>query len=512
MHAARFPLGRAFHPGHAVAVVNGAGAPGRRAAGTAPLPALAGPLLVVFVAAVLPLPAARAEGCVSGCIAGTAADEFTADRAGLVREWIVQVPSATGATGIEHVVVGDGLVVAQTRDGSAHAIRAAAFGAAERQAGPQFVPPQESAAAPGALLWSRRLPGFGGPLVPAAVGPDLVVVPHEDRITALERETGLVRWERGLGRHPAGGPAAIGNWIYAPLTGSDVMRLPVNPVRQPPQPTLAEEPKKPGKAGAKKARRKREESLEPVKLDAAGRVQMAPVPLADGVLWCTADGLLVTLQPADRDWNRFEFTLENPPAGPPVVRGRSIFAATTTGDLARIDLPKGARNMELVWHVVLPTEPDAGPVVAGNTVVVSLGDDGLAAYAADTGAELWRTCLPGRILAAGGDRVWVLDRVGRLSGFDLADGMRREVLCLGPFTEPVVNLRTDRLILASPQGTIVSLAPRASRAAPPATAEPAAAPRGTGETPDDRMPAEDEPTDPAAPEPDFGDPDAMPPA
>ena len=30
-------------------------------------------------------------------------------------------------------------------------------------------------------------------------------------------------------------------------------------------------------------------------------------------------------------------------------------AATTTGDLARIDLPMGARNMELVWHVVLPT-------------------------------------------------------------------------------------------------------------------------------------------------------------
>jgi len=482
------------------------------AGGITPPPVRAALLLVAIAAVAPPAPAARAEGCITGCIAGTAADEFTADRAGLVREWIVQVPTATGGTGVEHVVVGDGLVVAQTRDGTAHAIRAAAFGASERQAGPQSVPPQVSAAAPGSILWSRRLPSFGGPLVPAAVGPDLVVVPHEDRITGIERETGQIRWERSLGRHPAGGPAAVGNWIYAPLTGSDVMRFPVNPVRQPPQPTLAEAPKKGGKAAAKKVRRKREESLEPVKIDAAGRVQMAPVPLADGVLWCTADGLLVTLQPADRDWNRLEFTLENPPAGPPAVRGRSIFAATTTGDLARIDLPQSGRNMELVWHVVLPADPDSGPFVAGNTVVVSLGDDGLAAYAADTGAELWRTCLPGRILAAGGDRVWVLDRVGRLSGFDLADGTRREVLCLGPFTEPIVNVRTDRLLLASPQGTIVALAPKSSVAAPAAAGAAGAKPPREADTPAEGMPPEDDASDPAAPEDDFADPDAMPPA
>jgi hypothetical protein len=455
-------------------------------------------LLLLLAAVALPARAARAEGCISGCIAGTAADEFTADRAGLVREWIVQLPTATGVTGLEHVVVGDGLVVAQTRDGTAHAIRAAAFGDAERQAGPQLVPPQESSAALGSLLWSRRLPSFGGPLAPAAVGPDLVVVPHEDRIAGLERETGQIRWDRALGRHPAGGPAAIGNWIYAPLTGSDVMRFPVNPVRQPPQPTLAEEPKKQGKAAAKKARKKREENLEPVKLDAGGRPQMAPVPLADGVLWCTADGLLVTLQPAERDWNRLEFALENPPVGPPVVRGRSIFAATTTGDLARIDLPRNARAMELAWHVVLPGDADAGPFVAGNTVVVSLGEEGLAAYAADTGTELWRTCLPGRILAAGGDRVWVLDRVGRLSGFDLADGTRREVLCLGPFTEPIVNLRTDRLLLASPQGTLVSLAPKSSRAVPAAATEPAAEP--ANKEPAAESPAEEEPVEPGMPD------------
>ena len=93
-------------------------------------------LLVLAGAAVAPrVGDAAPEGCVSGCIAGTAADEFTADAAGLVREWIVQVPTATGADGIGHVVVGDGLVLVQSRDGQVHAIRSAAHSAAERPTG-----------------------------------------------------------------------------------------------------------------------------------------------------------------------------------------------------------------------------------------------------------------------------------------------------------------------------------------------------------------------------------------
>jgi outer membrane protein assembly factor BamB len=446
--------------------------------------------------------AAAPEGCVSGCIAGTAADEFTADRVGLVREWIVQVPTVTGVDGVSHVVVGDGLVLVQSGDGHVHAIRAAAHSPTERPSGESFVAPAESTAAPGSILWSRRLPTLGGPVVPATVGSDLVVVPTDDRITALERENGQLRWERSVGRNLGAGPVVVGNWIYVPLAGGDMMRYPVNPVRQPPQPEPAENARKQGAKKSKKQKRM-VESLEPIKIDTVGRVAFSPVPLGDGVLWCTADGIIATFQPAERKWNRYEFALENPPSGPPVVRDRSVFAATTNGDLARIDLPPSGRQFDLVWHVVLPTIPDSGPFVSGNTVVVSLGDEGLAAYAADTGAELWRTCIPGRILAVGGDRVWCLDRVGRLSGFDLADGTRRDVLCLGAFTEPVVNVRTDRLILVSRCGAVVSLAPKSSVAAAAAAAVPAPA---DGEQPADKSVVE--PAEEAMPADDAADPDA----
>ena len=67
--------------------------------------------------------------------------------------------------------------------------------------------------------------------------------------------------------------------------------------------------------------------------------------------------------------------------------------------------------------------------------------------------------MPGRIVAVSGSRVWIIDRVGRLSSLDAATGERRERFCLGSFSFPVVNQATDRLILASPNGVLVSLKP-----------------------------------------------------
>jgi len=172
-----------------------------------------------------------------------------------------------------------------------------------------------------------------------------------------------------------------------------------------------------------------------------------------------------------------------------VVRERSIFATTTSGDLARVDLPDNIKELRLVWHAVLPGPAFSGPFLSGDTLVVSLGDLGIAAYSTETGSELWHTCLTGKILTLGGGRVWLIDELGKLSAFDLADGSPRERLCLGPFTLPVVNIHPDRLLLASPSGMLVSLATRGMGGTPtpaetsgdtPATA-PAKPARGTSD-------------------------------
>jgi hypothetical protein len=155
--------------------------------------------------------------------------------------------------------------------------------------------------------------------------------------------------------------------------------------------------------------------------------------------------------------------------------------------------------------VVLDGTPDAGPFLGGNTIVVSLGDDGLAAFTADTGSPVWRSPVAGRVLAVGGDRVWLIDHVGRLSAIDVATGERRARFCLGCLTMPIVNVVNDRLFLASADGLLVCLAPKRPipdafpaptpvkkpkpRPAPAPASEDADAP--AGEAPAAEPPAED---------------------
>ena len=436
--------------------------------------------------AIAPTVAAIDRAAAQSCVVGTAADEFAADAAGLTREWILQLPFVALGARLEQVVPGDGLVVAQTSDGTVHAIAGASLSGKPTAVGEPL---------PGSLLWSRRVDSVGGAVMRAGIGIDTVAVAHDRDITALERGSGSFRWQQAFDQSASGGTAVIGNWIYSPTAGHSMSRFPTHPLRQPDAFKAAEPPTATAKGKATKKggkeRKARKESLEPLAIDAVGDVRLTPQPFVNGVLWCTAAGDLVTLQETQLDWQRFEFELVNPPAGQPALVDRSIYAATTAGDLARIDLPKSLRQLQLVWHAVLPGPASSGPFVAGETLVVSLGDLGLAAYSTVTGDQVWHCPLTGRILAVAGGRVWFVDELGKLAALDLADGAPRTRLCLGPFTLPVVNTLTGRLLLASPSGMIASLLPRG----PVGTPTPAAARR---------------PTDPAAAAPAKADPAATP--
>ena len=172
-----------------------------------------------LLSAVAPVPA-RGQSC----LAGTAGDEFTADRAGLTREWIVQLPYLASGWRLDQVVVGDGLVVAQTSDGTVHAIQSAPWGDAALPAG---------SPRPGALLWSQPVGSRDGVTLRAGIGPDLVAVAHERGITGLERTTGHVRWHDTFGQSAAAGAAVIGTWVYAPTSAGSISRFATHPLRHP---------------------------------------------------------------------------------------------------------------------------------------------------------------------------------------------------------------------------------------------------------------------------------------
>ncbi len=410
-------------------------------------------------------------------LCGTVADDLVAARAGLTREWVVQVPFDSTRWRLDRVAVGQDLVVAQAGDGTLAAI---ATGASDPR--------------PGTVVWSRPGDGSRFPVETVGIGPESVTVARGDRLTVIDAATGRTIWDRPLPSLASAAAVPSAGFLYTPLARGKLAKLAERPATVTVAEAMAE-------ARGVEARPDQLWS-EPTEdrfelLDGSGSIEQAPLPYDNGILWCTTDGVLVAEVIEDDSNPRLEFDLGSPASGPPMVRGSDIFVATRSGDIARIARsPSGFRAITGVgrdadgeavpytgWHTVIDEEPEGGPVVGDGTVVVSLGPSGLAAFHAETGDLLWQSPLAGRPLAIIDGRVWCLDATGFLSARDLRTGRRVARLCLGCFTVPVIDPRGERLVLASPKGLVVSLARRRTVAAEPPVPHPPTlpAPLGTDE-------------------------------
>lgn len=443
---------------------------------------MTGPLVrraCVLVAAAMPLLAATTAPSIArgqSCLCGTAADDLVAARLGLEREWVVQVPFDSAAWRLEHVVVGESLVVAQGGDGSVAAISTTSAAGAPRR---------------GTVAWSYSLGRGTAPIEAAGIGPEIVTIARGRDLVALDAVTGATRWERSLRTVASSSAVPSAGWVYAPLDANGIQRFPEDPLARP---VPVDEPAGAGKPAAppeKPATGTRPgEPLAPIEISSDGEVDFPPLPFRGGIVWCNTDGQLAAIVRTTDASERLDFDLGSPAAGPPVVSGGDIFVVTKAGDVARITRsPRGlTANSGVVpekdkdgketkrpytgWHHVIEEVPDGGPLVGGDTVVVSLGPAGVAAFAAATGDLLWQEPAMGRPVAITGDQVWCLEATGFLVARDLATGVRLGRLCLGCFTIPIVNTTSERLVLASPGGLVVSLAPRRTVAAEPPVPQP----------------------------------------
>jgi outer membrane protein assembly factor BamB len=432
------------------------------------------PLRPAVVLAVIALVATASPGVGQSCLCGTAADELVAARAGLHREWVVQVPFDSGAWRLMQVVAGDSLVGAQGGDGTIAAIVAA---------------PTAGGPRPGTVAWSAQVGSRPAPVERAGIGGSSVAVARGDTLTLLDIRSGQVLWERPL-RSVASAPPVVSNgWVYAPLDGGGIARFPENPWAKP-QPAAEDATDERDDEAANRDEPlggpRPGESLEPIEIGSDGEIEFPPLVYDGGIVWCTADGRIIALVRKRETFKRLEFDLGGPASGPPVIHAGDIFVATRSGDVARLtQSPQGltANAGELSdkdgkaipftgWHTIVDAVPEGGPVVGSNTLVLSLGPSGMAAFATATGDLLWQVPASGRPLAIVGDRVWCLEETGFLVSRDLATGDRRDQLCLGCFTLPIVNTSTERLILASPGGLVVSLGPRRTVAAEPPVPQP----------------------------------------
>jgi outer membrane protein assembly factor BamB len=418
--------------------------------------------------------AASRPGLAQSCLCGTAADELVAARAGLEREWVVQVPFDSAGWRLEHVVAGDSLVIAQGGDGTSAAI---------------VTKPWAGGPRPGTVAWVTAIEGRPAPVEQAGLGGSTVAVARGNRLTLLDARTGQRLWERPLRSVASAPPVVSGGWVYAPLDGGGITRFPMDLFAAPKpaaEDAAAENDRRTADRPEPSTGPRPGDSLDPVEIASDGEIEFPPLAYAGGVLWCTVDGRIAAVVETDDRFTRLDFDLGGPASGPPAIHAGDIFVATRAGDVARLarsplgltanaGATKDRAGREITfngWHAIVDAVPEGSPVVNETAVVLSLGPSGMAAFATATGDVLWQVPAGGRPLAIVGDRVWCLEDTGFLVSRDLATGERRERLCLGCFTLPVVDAVGGRLILASPGGLVVSLGPRRTVAAEPPVPQP----------------------------------------
>ena len=376
---------------------------------------------------------------------GTAADPFEVERVGLTREWIIQLPFDSDRYRLNQIDTAQWMVIAQSEDGIVHAVRSSDGNA-----------PEVNGPLPGTLLWSAPLGLPKAPLHSAGIDRDLVTINRDMNTFGIDSRTGFVFWKRRLPAPPSAGSLPVGDWVYVPLWDKTVYRLPVNPYRRPSDSD--------GEAGAdSQTSSSNKLSLDPVRIKAHGFVEQQPSRFGEGVLWCTDHGRLTAIEPAEEGWERHEFFLHDNPNGPVLVSGTVVFAATEKGELARFE--DAIRGLRLTWRYLLetslhPNMPRPQIMLKNETLLVSLGAEGIAAHNAHNGERLWKTSLQGRFLACIGGHLWCYDIMNRITAIRLIDGKQDAWLCPGPFTIPVTNRSSERIILASPRGLLASLRPR----------------------------------------------------
>ena len=145
----------------------------------------------------------------------------------------------------------------------------------------------------------------------------------------------------------------------------------------------------------------------------------------------------------------------------PVVVGKTVYAASADGKLARFDLASGNQ----VWQVETKARLTAGVGSDGVTVAVGGRDGSLLAYD-DSGKLRWKVQLPSEILSApavGEGLVIVRSLDNRISAYEVGNGNRRWTLQrtappLTLRTAPGMVIGTDAVYVGLPGGRLLAMA------------------------------------------------------
>jgi hypothetical protein len=389
--------------------------------------------------------------------------EAVARRCGLTRAWVTQAQVDPSRGRLQSLVLYDGTLFAQSNRAGLEAIDAET----------------------GQRLWSKLIGQPSNPSLPPGACRDLAAVINGTRLYVLNRYTGDILWETSVDGVPGGGAALSTKRAYVPTASGLVYSYRLEPVADPAKelgklgPSQANMTEDEKKEAARQAEEERRENLRlhqeytpPLACASDGRAMTSPVVTTqtrddEFITWVTDKGHLqlgqIDRHSAESLLIKFRVTVKgsfvNPPAYMPPARkapGESgtIFAGTSDGEIYAIS----ERDGEYRWPPFSIGDPIVdSPVLIEDRLYVASELGGLFAIAAKSGKLIWTSPDILHFVAAGRQRVYAADKLGRLRILDARTGTVLDMLSTGGLPIKLCNGQTDRIYLATESGLVQCL-------------------------------------------------------
>ena len=403
----------------------------------------------------------------TGQLAAAPDDEFiteaTAQRYGLTRMWVTQAQVNRSQGRLQGLVLYEGVLYAQSNRATLEAI----------------------AAETGQKLWSKMIGQPDHPSLPPGAHRDLVATINGSTLFVMNRYTGDILYQTTIGGAPGGGPALSGQRAYVPLVSGMILAYRLEPITDAAKelgkidPNAADMSDDEKKEAAKKAAEERRENIRlrqdyvaPLACSSAGRALVAPVVTTQNrdeeyVAWVTDRGYLYVGRIDRRSKDTLFLSkyrlatngsFSKPPAylpKDPKVLGDSntIYAGSTDGYLYAVL----ERSGELIWKFAMGDPVIDSPVVIEDRLYATTELGGMFCLNARTGKQIWWAPEILHFVAAGKQRIYAADKLGRVRILSARNGATLDILPTSAMPITINNGQTDRIYLATEGGTIQCL-------------------------------------------------------
>ncbi len=324
-----------------------------------------------------------------------------AARYGLHRNFVLQVEMDGAIDELKRVTIYGDLLLAQSERGVVHAVDAET----------------------GATRWVLRLPERDHPTSAAGANGAYCAVANGFELFVLNRLSGEVVWQRKLPYMPGAGPALSETRVYVPCANGAMLSLDLN-----------------------------EPELTPAQFASNGRIEHQPIVANRAICWGSTAGLVYGML---RDQTEISFQLRT---GEPVTTrlgaaGDAVFGGSRDGFVYCLDDRTGLER----WRFPVGEAINDQPLAVEDSVYVVPELGGIYRIDIESGLQTWWAPEAQRCLAISADRVYAVDRLGRLLILNKATGGQVARAPTGRWMFSVENDQSDRIYLGTPQGVLICL-------------------------------------------------------